>query len=176
MSTPNPAPLFRTLGNGRFAMPDQYRPGVTLLLTLDQIKLYLQHDADLRGGIEPTTIPSPVGYDKFAVALNSNAENGIQVALVLEDNTRVRIKGRPPTLAELVRLNATRRVVTTHRDPREEAGGKWLDSHHMELMECCGTTSTVFASRGNGERRVWPKDRPSVSVERTKKPSDPLHL
>ncbi|KAG1853592.1 hypothetical protein C8R48DRAFT_639362 [Suillus tomentosus] len=135
MSNPNPAPLFRTLGNGRFAMPDRYRPGVTLLLTLDQIKLYLQHDADLRGGIEPTTIPSPVGYDEFAVALNSNAENGIQVALVLEDNTGVRIKGRPPTLAELVGLDATRRVATTHRDPREEAGGKWLDSRRTELMD-----------------------------------------
>jgi hypothetical protein len=135
MSTPNPALLFRTLGNGCFAMPDQYRPGVTLLLTLDQIKLYLQHDADLQGGIEPTTIPSPVGYDEFAVALNSNAENCIQVALVLEDNTGVHIKGRPPTLAELVGLNTTRRVVTTHRDPREEARGKWLDSRHMELMD-----------------------------------------
>jgi hypothetical protein len=135
MSTPNPAPLFRTLGNGRFAMPDRYRPGVTLLLTLDQIKLYLQHDADLQGGIKPTTIPSPVGYNEFTVALNSNAENSIQVALVLEDNTGVRIKGRLPTLAELVGLNATRRVVTTHRDPREEARGKWLDSRHMELMD-----------------------------------------
>ncbi|KAG1897254.1 uncharacterized protein F5891DRAFT_1192199 [Suillus fuscotomentosus] len=135
MSNPNPAPLFRTLGNGRFAMPDRYRPGVTLLLTLDQIKLYLQHDADLRGGIEPTTIPSPISYDELAVALNSNAENGIQVALVLEDNTGVHIKGRLPTLAELVGLDATRRVVTTQRDPREEAGGKWLDSRCTELMD-----------------------------------------
>ncbi|KAG1796008.1 uncharacterized protein HD556DRAFT_1307224 [Suillus plorans] len=135
MSTPNSVPLFRALGNGRFAMPDRYRPGVTLLLTLDQIRLYLQHDADLRGGIEPTTIPSPVGYDEFAVALNSNAENGIQVALVLEDNAGVRIKGRPPTLAELVGIEATQRAASNPRDPREEAGGKWLDPRRIELID-----------------------------------------
>lgn len=115
MSTPNPVPLFRALGNDRFAMPDKYRPGVTLLLTLDQIRLYLQHDADLRGGVDPTTISSPVGYDEFSLALNRNADNGIQV---------VRVKGRPPTLDELVGIEATRRTTTTPRDPREEAGGK----------------------------------------------------
>ncbi|KAG1780072.1 hypothetical protein EV702DRAFT_1194841 [Suillus placidus] len=116
-------------------MPDKYRPGVTLLLTLDQIRLYLQHDADLRGGVDPTTIPSPVGYDEFGLALNSNADNGIQVALVLEDNAGVRVKGRPPTLAELVGLKATRHTVTPPRDPREEAGGRWLDSRRSELMD-----------------------------------------
>ncbi|KAG2045855.1 hypothetical protein BDR06DRAFT_977904 [Suillus hirtellus] len=135
MSNPNSAPLFRTLGNGCFAMPNRYQPGVTLLLTLDQIKLYLQHNADLQGGIEPTTIPSPIGYNKFTIMLNSNTKNGTQVALVLEDNTRVHIKGCLPTLAELVGLDATRSVVTTHCDPREEARGKWLDSCHTELMD-----------------------------------------
>ncbi|KAG1723260.1 hypothetical protein EDD22DRAFT_853985 [Suillus occidentalis] len=128
-------PLFRALGNGHFAMPDKYRPGVTFILTLDQIRLYLQHDADLRGGVNPTTIPSPVGYDEFAIALNSNADNGIQVALVLEDNSGVRIQGRPPTLAELVGLEATRRTIPVPRDPREEAGGKWLDPRRSELMD-----------------------------------------
>ncbi|KAG1780741.1 hypothetical protein EV702DRAFT_1194220 [Suillus placidus] len=116
-------------------MPDKYWPGVTLLLTLDQIRLYLQHDADLRGGVDPTIIPSPVGYDEFSLALNSNADNGIQVALVLEDDAGVRVKEHPPMLAELVALEATRRIVTPPRDPREEAGGRWLDSCHSELMD-----------------------------------------
>ncbi|KAG2065484.1 hypothetical protein BDR04DRAFT_1161405 [Suillus decipiens] len=147
-------------------MPDQYRPGVTLLLTLEQIKLYLQHNADLQGGIEPTTIASPIGYDEFTVALNSNAKNGIQVTLVLEDNTRVCIKGRPPTLAELVGLDATRRVTTAYHNPREEAGGKWLDFCHTELMD----------------KVLWDninclcQQRKCVSIKRTKKPSDPSHL
>ncbi|KAG1849980.1 hypothetical protein F4604DRAFT_1809750 [Suillus subluteus] len=70
-----PAPLLRPLGNGYFVIPDRYRPNVTLLLTLDQICLYLQHDADLRGGAAPRSIPSPVGYDEFAVALNTNAHH-----------------------------------------------------------------------------------------------------
>jgi hypothetical protein len=37
MSMTQPAPLFHVLGDGRFAMPDRYRPGVTLTLILDQI-------------------------------------------------------------------------------------------------------------------------------------------
>jgi hypothetical protein len=109
-------------------MPDRYQPGVTLLLALDQIQLYLQHDADLHRGTDPATIPSPIRYDEFAVSLNSNTENGTQVALVLEGDSGVRIKGHPPTLAKLVGLEAARRVATAPRDPREDAGGKWLDS------------------------------------------------
>jgi hypothetical protein len=135
MNNNTSTPLFCTLGNGRFAMPDKYRPGMTLLITLDQICLYLQHDTDLRGGVSTTTIPSPIGYDEFMVALNSNEDNGIQVALVLEDNTSVRIQGQPPTLAKLIGLEAIHCTNPTICDPKEEAGGRWLDPCCSELMD-----------------------------------------
>ncbi|KAG2041132.1 hypothetical protein BDR03DRAFT_947106 [Suillus americanus] len=140
MSTPNnansaPAPLLRPLGNGCFVLPDRFRPNVTLLLTFDQISLYLQHDAELRGGAAPRSIPSPVGYDEFAVALSTNTGNEIRVAFIPEGEASVRITGRPPALAELVGLEATQRTLPASRDPREVAGGKWLDPHRSKLME-----------------------------------------
>ncbi|KAG2118349.1 hypothetical protein BD769DRAFT_1672308 [Suillus cothurnatus] len=135
MSMTNITPLFRTLGNNRFALPDRYRSGVKLTLTLDQVRLYLQHDADLRGGVDPTSLQSPVGYDEFAITLNSNTKNSIQVTLVLEDDNGVLIRGHPPTLAKLVGLEATQREIVPLHDPREETRGRWLDQHHSELMD-----------------------------------------
>ncbi|KAG2080023.1 uncharacterized protein F5147DRAFT_661504 [Suillus discolor] len=133
-STPLPTPLFRAQ-NGVFVMADRYCHGVSLAITLDQLHLYLQYDTDLHSGASPDTIITPIGYDNFAVALNSNAGAGIQVAMVQEEDEGVRITGRPPTLAELVGLEATRRAAPTPRDPREDTGGKWLDSRCTELMD-----------------------------------------
>ncbi|KAG1787113.1 uncharacterized protein HD556DRAFT_1503705 [Suillus plorans] len=116
-SNPLPTPLFRAQ-NGVFIMADRYRPGVSLAITLDQLRLYLQYDADLRSGTAPNTIITPIGYDDFAVALNSNAGAGVQVAIVQEGDEGVRITGPP-----------------TPRDPREDAGGQWLDSRRSELLD-----------------------------------------
>ncbi|KAG1878893.1 hypothetical protein F4604DRAFT_578674 [Suillus subluteus] len=139
MSTPNtnsvPAPLLRPLGNERFVLTDPYRPNVTLLLTLDQIRLYLQHDADLRGGAALDTIPSPIGYEEFVVALNANAGNGIQLAFIPEDKAGVWITGRPPALTELVGLEATRCTLPAPHDPREAIGDEWLDPCRSKLMD-----------------------------------------
>jgi hypothetical protein len=131
-----PAPLLHSVGNGRFMLPDHYRPTITMILTLDQIRLYLQHDTDLHGGADPSSIPSPVGYDEFAIALNTNTGNGIQVAFINPEGVEgMRITGRPPALAELVGLEAARRTVTpAPRDPRETEGGTWLDPCRTELM------------------------------------------
>lgn len=134
-NTPLPTPLFCAQSNGMFVMTDRYRPGVTLAIALDQLRLYLQYDADLHSGAHPNTIIIPIGYDDFAVALNLNAGAGVHVAIVQEGNEGVRITGRPPALAELVGIEATRRAVPAPRDPREEAGGKWLDSRRSELMD-----------------------------------------
>ncbi|KAG1846579.1 hypothetical protein DFJ58DRAFT_730468 [Suillus subalutaceus] len=139
MSTPNtnsvPAPLLRPLGNERFVLTDPYRRNVTLLLTLDQIRLYLQHDADLRGGAALDTIPSPIGYEEFVVALNANAGNGIQLAFIPEGKAGVWITGRPPALTELVGLEATRCTLPAPHDPREATGGEWLDPCRSKLMD-----------------------------------------
>ncbi|KAG0698651.1 hypothetical protein DFH29DRAFT_877877 [Suillus ampliporus] len=121
--------------NGTFVMSDRYRPGVSLAITLDQLRLYLQYDADLRSGTSPNAIITPIGYDDFAVALNSNVGAGIQVAIVQEGDEGVRVTGRPPTLAELVGLEATRRAAPVPRDPREDAGGRWLSPHRSDLMD-----------------------------------------
>ncbi|KAG2092936.1 uncharacterized protein F5147DRAFT_657548 [Suillus discolor] len=131
---PLPTPLFRAQ-NGVFVMADHYRHGVSLAITLDQLRLYLQYDADLHSGASPDTIITPIGYDDFAIALNSNAGAGIQVAMVQEEDEGVHITGRPPTLAELVGLEATRRAAPAPRDPWEDTGGKWLDSRRTELMD-----------------------------------------
>ncbi|KAG1738591.1 uncharacterized protein EDB91DRAFT_1082635 [Suillus paluster] len=108
---------------------------VSLALTLDQLRLYLQYNADLRSGTSPNAIITPIGYDDFALALNTNVGAGIQVAIVQEGDEGVRVTGRPPTLAELVGLDATRRAAPTPHDPREEAGGTWLSAHHTDLMD-----------------------------------------
>ncbi|KAG1810837.1 uncharacterized protein BJ212DRAFT_1483964 [Suillus subaureus] len=89
------------MGNGCFMLPDHYHPNISLILTLNQIQLYLQHDADLHGGADPNTIPSLVGYDEFAITLNMNAGNGIQVTFINpEGGEGVHITGCPPALAE----------------------------------------------------------------------------
>ncbi|KAG2738291.1 hypothetical protein P692DRAFT_20823390 [Suillus brevipes Sb2] len=134
-SRTSPAPILRSLGNGRFAMTDRYQPTITLVLAIDQLRLYLQYDADLRGGAPPGLIPAPCGYDDFAVTLNTNAEGGIWVAFVPEGGAVVRIEGRPPALAELVGMEAARRPAPPQaRDPRETEGGAWLDPRQQKLM------------------------------------------
>ncbi|KAG2080850.1 uncharacterized protein F5147DRAFT_784051 [Suillus discolor] len=180
-NTPNtnsaPAPLLRPLGNGRFVLPDRYSPNVTLLLTLDQIRMYLQHDADLRGGATPSSIPTPIGYDKFAIALNTNAGNGIQVAFVPEGEAGVHITGRPPALAELVGLEATRRTLPAPHDPREDAGRKWLDPCWTELMDEalwdnleCIKKQRQWREKGVSERQAKRQRR---EVEEAMKPFAP---
>lgn len=116
-------------------MTDRYQPTITLVLAIDQLRLYLQYDADLRGGAPPGLIPAPCGYDDFAVTLNTNAEGGIWVAFVPEGGAVVRIEGRPPALAELVGMEAARRPAPSQaRDPRETEGGAWLDPRQQKLM------------------------------------------
>jgi hypothetical protein len=134
-SIPPSTPLFQAQDNGTFVMADRYRQGVSLSITLDQLRLYLQYDADLRSGAAPNSLTTPIGYDDFTVVLNSNAGAGIQVAIVQEGNEGVRITGRPPSLAELVGLEATRRAAPAPRDPREDAGGRWLDPRRSELVD-----------------------------------------
>ncbi|KAG0692312.1 hypothetical protein DFH29DRAFT_1008896 [Suillus ampliporus] len=134
-SNPLPTPLFRVQNNGTFVMTDRYRPGISLAITLDQLHLYLQYDADLCSGTSTNAIITPIGYDDFAVALNSNVGVGIQVAIVQEGDKGVRVTGCPPTLAELVGLEATRWAAPAPCDPREDAGGRWLSPHHSDLMD-----------------------------------------
>ncbi|KAG1724424.1 hypothetical protein EDB19DRAFT_1834191 [Suillus lakei] len=45
------------------------------------------------------------------------------------------IKGHPPTLVKLIGLEATRKTAPQPHDPWAEAGGKWLDPCHTELMD-----------------------------------------
>ncbi|KAG1873791.1 hypothetical protein F4604DRAFT_1925370 [Suillus subluteus] len=81
---PIPIPMLVPAGIERFILPDRYNPNVTLLVGLDQLWMYLQHDTDLCGGATPSSIPSPVRYDEFAIALNTNVGNGIQVTFIPE--------------------------------------------------------------------------------------------
>jgi len=113
MTSEPPTPLFLALGNSRFGFTDR-----------------------LRGGADPRSVTIPFGYDQFADVLNANNELGLRVAVV-PDNEGIGIEaqGRSPTLAQLVGLEATRPETRMTRDPREEAGGKWLDQRRSELMD-----------------------------------------
>ena len=85
MSTNQHPPLFRALGNARFEIVDRLRRHRSLIVSLDQLRLYLQHDADLRGGADPRSVTIPVGYDQFADVLNANDEQGVRMATVPDD-------------------------------------------------------------------------------------------
>jgi hypothetical protein len=176
-------PLFRAQGDVLFVLVDRYRPGTSVAITLDQLRMYLQYDADLRGGTPPSTLVTPIGYDDFAVILNSNAGAGIQVAIVLEENEGVCVAGRPPTLAELVGLEAAR--WTAHaspgRDPREEAGGTWLDPRRSELMDHalwdnleCIKKQRAWHDRSVAERQAKHRRREDDEVMRPFAPSTSL--
>jgi hypothetical protein len=136
MSSNQHPPLFRALGNARFEIVDRLRRHRSLIVSLDQLRLYLQHDADLRGGADPRSVTIPVGYDQFADVLNANDEQGVRMATVPDDEgIAIEAQGRSPALAQLVGLEAVRREAKPIRDPREEAGGKWLDPRRSELMD-----------------------------------------
>ena len=136
MSTNQHPPLFRALGNARFKIVDHLRRHRSLIVSLDQLRLYLQHDADLRGGADPRSVTISVGYDQFTDVLNANNEQGVRMATVPDDEgTAIEAQGRSPTLALLVGLGAVRQEAKPIRDPREEAGGKWLDPRQSELMD-----------------------------------------
>ena len=52
-----------------------------------------------------------------------------------DEGIAIEAQGCSPTLAHLVGLEAVRRETKPIRDPREEAGGKWLDPRRSELMD-----------------------------------------
>lgn len=52
-----------------------------------------------------------------------------------EGNEGVRITRCPPSLAELVSLEAMRCAVPVPYDPQEDVGGCWLDPHRFELID-----------------------------------------
>ena len=52
-----------------------------------------------------------------------------------DEGIAIEAQGCSPTLALLVGLEAMRREAKPIRDPREEAGGKWLDPRRTELMD-----------------------------------------
>jgi len=53
MSNNQYPPLFCTLGNACFEIVDHLQRHQSLIVSLDQLRLYLQHDADLRSGADP---------------------------------------------------------------------------------------------------------------------------
>jgi len=48
--------LFHALGNAHFEIVDRLRCHHLLIVSLDQLRLYLQHNADLRGGADPRSV------------------------------------------------------------------------------------------------------------------------
>ncbi|KAG1784933.1 uncharacterized protein HD556DRAFT_1314666 [Suillus plorans] len=128
------APLLTRVGPRRFTLPNGLGDG-DLLIVLDMLRTYLEHDAHLRSGTASGRA-TPAGYGDFALSFNMMQTTNGHTSRIAEESTEgPRISGPSPSFIDLVGEDTTAAVQANSSQPPPPEGGRWINPRRAELLE-----------------------------------------
>ncbi|KAG2099238.1 uncharacterized protein F5147DRAFT_655840 [Suillus discolor] len=128
------APILTRIGARRYTLPNGLGNG-DLMVVLDMLRAYLEHDAHLRSGTAADRA-SPAGYGDFSLSFNMlQTTNGLTSRVAEESSEGPCISGPSPSLTDLIgeEVPPAQPVHTSASQPPSD--GRWLSSRRAELME-----------------------------------------